>query len=97
MLSFTRQDHEGDRLISSVRFCVPHRFLQHKRMNMIGVSIAAARAVYALGSSTTKAKKEMGEFGYIDPLIQMLDDKVVEEKEAAAMALSIPTLYIYRQ
>lgn len=60
---------------------------------VLRVRIAAARAVYALGSSTTKAKKEMGECGCITPLIQMLDGKAVEEKEAAAMALSTLMLY----
>ncbi|KAI9121695.1 hypothetical protein K1719_008728 [Acacia pycnantha] len=60
---------------------------------VLRMRIAASRAVYALGSSTTKAKKEMGEFGCIAPLIQMLDGKAVEEKEAAAMALSILMLY----
>ncbi|XP_028766239.1 uncharacterized protein LOC114724113 [Neltuma alba] len=60
---------------------------------VLRVRIAAARAVYTLGSSTTKAKKEMGECGCITPLIQMLDGKAVEEKEAAAMALSILMFY----
>ncbi|KAI9079632.1 hypothetical protein K1719_038253 [Acacia pycnantha] len=63
------------------------------RCGVLRMRIAASRAVYALGSSTTKAKKEMGEFGCITPLIQMLDGKAVEEKEAAAMALSILMLY----
>ncbi|KAJ7945651.1 U-box domain-containing protein [Quillaja saponaria] len=59
---------------------------------VLGVRIVAARAVYALGSST-KTRKELGECGCIPPLIKMLDGKAVEEKEAAARALSVLMLY----
>ncbi|KAJ4728858.1 U-box domain-containing protein [Melia azedarach] len=54
---------------------------------VLGVRIAAARAVHQLGISS-KARKEMGECGCIGPLIKMLDGKAVEEKESAAKALS---------
>ncbi|OAY48017.1 uncharacterized protein LOC110618017 [Manihot esculenta] len=59
---------------------------------VMGVRIAAARAVYELGFNT-KTKMEMGECGIIVPLIKMLDGKPVEEKEAAAKALSHLVLY----
>ncbi|KAF5743664.1 ARM repeat superfamily protein isoform 1 [Tripterygium wilfordii] len=59
---------------------------------ILGVRIAAARAVYELGFST-KTRKEMGECGCIAPLIKMLDGKAVEEKEAAAKTLSSLVLY----
>ncbi|KAF8400030.1 hypothetical protein HHK36_015904 [Tetracentron sinense] len=52
-----------------------------------GVRIASARAAYGLGFST-KTRKEMGESGCIPHLVRMLDAKAVEEKEAAAKALS---------
>ncbi|EXB54909.1 U-box domain-containing protein 11 [Morus notabilis] len=54
---------------------------------VLGVRIAAARAVSELGSSS-RTRKEMGECGCIGPLIKMLDGKAVQEKEAAAKALS---------
>ncbi|XP_015882248.2 uncharacterized protein LOC107418090 [Ziziphus jujuba] len=54
---------------------------------VLGVRIAAARAVYELGFCT-KTRKEMGECGCIASLIKMLDGKAVEEKESAAKALS---------
>lgn len=59
---------------------------------VLGVRIAAARAVYELGFCS-KTRKEMGECGCIGPLIKMLDGKAVEEKEAAAKALSNLMLY----
>lgn len=59
---------------------------------VLSVRIAAARAVYVLGINS-KARKEMGEFGCIGPLIKMLDGKAVEEKESAAKALSTLMLY----
>lgn len=58
----------------------------------LGVRIAAARAVFELGFCT-RTRKEMGEDGCIGPLIKMLDGKAVEEKEAAAKALSNLMLY----
>lgn len=54
---------------------------------VLGVRIAAARAVYELGFSS-KIRREMGECGCVIALIRMLDGKAVEEKEAAAKALS---------
>lgn len=59
---------------------------------VLGVRVAAARAVYELGCST-RFRKEIGECGSIAPLIRLLDGKAVEEKEAAAKALSILMLY----
>ncbi|XWS60214.1 hypothetical protein CRYUN_Cryun07bG0016300 [Craigia yunnanensis] len=59
---------------------------------VLGVRIAAARAVYELGFNS-KSRKEMGECGCTVALIKMLDGKAVEEKEAAAMALSTLMLY----
>ncbi|XP_073134449.1 uncharacterized protein [Henckelia pumila] len=53
----------------------------------MGVRIAAAKAVYDL-AYTSKTRKELGEIGCIGPLVKMLDGKAVEEKEAAAKALS---------
>ncbi|KAJ1377503.1 Armadillo-type fold [Sesbania bispinosa] len=60
---------------------------------VLAVRIAAARAVYALGLSSGKTRKEMGECGCVPLLIKMLDGKGVEEKEAAAMALSVLLLH----
>ncbi|KAG5019556.1 hypothetical protein JHK87_015411 [Glycine soja] len=56
---------------------------------VLAVRIAAARAVYALGLNSGRARKEMGELGCVLGLIKMLDGKGVEEKEASAMALSV--------
>ncbi|KAL4296812.1 hypothetical protein GQ457_12G006590 [Hibiscus cannabinus] len=58
----------------------------------LAVRIAAARAVYGI-SFNSKTRKEMGECGCTTALIKMLDEKAVEEKEAAAMALSSLVLY----
>ncbi|KAJ4907445.1 ARM repeat superfamily protein [Raphanus sativus] len=52
---------------------------------VLGVRIAAAEAVASLGY-TTKSRKEIGVS--IGGLIEMLDGKAVEEKEAASKALS---------
>ncbi|CAN7115212.1 uncharacterized protein LOC103857262 [Brassica rapa] len=52
---------------------------------VLGVRIAAAEAVSSL-SFTSKSRKEIG--GCIDQLIDMLDGKAIEEKEAASKALS---------
>lgn len=59
---------------------------------VLGVRIQAAKAVYELGFCS-KTRKEMGECGCIAPLIKMLDGKAVQEKEAAAKALSTLLLY----
>ncbi|XP_021286063.1 uncharacterized protein LOC110417832 [Herrania umbratica] len=59
---------------------------------VLGVRIAAARSVYELGFNS-KSRKEMGECGCTVALIKMMDGKAVEEKEAAAMALSTLMLY----
>ncbi|XP_051115471.1 uncharacterized protein LOC127240701 [Andrographis paniculata] len=54
-----------------------------------GARIAAAEAVYYLGlNSSSKSRREFGETGCIAPLVRMMDGKAVEEKEAAAKALS---------
>ncbi|KAJ0261834.1 Uncharacterized protein HA466_0048740 [Hirschfeldia incana] len=52
---------------------------------VLGVRIAAAEAVASLGSSS-KSRKEIGDC--IGGLIDMLDGKATEEKEAASKALS---------
>jgi hypothetical protein len=58
--------------------------------DVLTVRIAAARAVYAMGlNGGSKTKKEMGECGCVPFLIKMLDGKGAEEKESAAMALSV--------
>ncbi|KAA8542071.1 hypothetical protein F0562_023223 [Nyssa sinensis] len=54
---------------------------------VLGVRIAAARAVYELGFNT-RTLKDLGECGCIPHLVRMLDGKAVEEREAAAKALS---------
>lgn len=54
---------------------------------VLGCRIAAAKAVYEL-SYNTKTRKELGEIGCISALVRMMDGKAVEEKEAAAKALS---------
>ncbi|KAG2312466.1 hypothetical protein Bca52824_024023 [Brassica carinata] len=54
---------------------------------VLGARIAAAEAVSSLGS-TSKSRKEIGESGCIGALIDMLDGKATEEKEAASKALS---------
>ncbi|KAJ6410485.1 hypothetical protein OIU84_007266 [Salix udensis] len=59
---------------------------------VMGVRSAAARAVYELGFNM-KTRKLIGELGCISPLIKMLDGKAVEEKEAAAKALSLLVLH----
>ncbi|GMY15195.1 ARM REPEAT PROTEIN INTERACTING WITH ABF2 [Fagus crenata] len=59
---------------------------------VLAVRVAAAKAVYELGFST-RTRKEIGECGCVSLLITMLDGKAVEEKEAAAKALSILVLY----
>lgn len=61
--------------------------------DVLAVRIAAARAVYSLGLNSSKTRKEMGECGCVQPLIKMLDGKGVEEKESAAMALSVLLLH----
>ncbi|CAJ2641283.1 unnamed protein product [Trifolium pratense] len=58
--------------------------------DVLTVRIAAARAFYAMGlNGGSKTKKEMGECGCVPFLIKMLDGKGAEEKESAAMALSV--------
>ncbi|ESQ43500.1 hypothetical protein EUTSA_v10013161mg [Eutrema salsugineum] len=54
---------------------------------ILSVRIAAAEAVSSLGFSS-KSRKEIGESGCIGPLIDMLDGKAIEEKDAASKALS---------
>ncbi|KAJ8772474.1 hypothetical protein K2173_027651 [Erythroxylum novogranatense] len=54
---------------------------------VVGVRMAAARALYELCFSS-KTRKDMGEHGCIASLSKMLDGKSSEEKEAAAKALS---------
>ncbi|KAL4559818.1 hypothetical protein LXL04_031964 [Taraxacum kok-saghyz] len=61
---------------------------------VLGVRIHAAEAIYKLGYNT-KTRKQLGELGFIPPLIRMLDGKAMEEIEAAAKALS--TILIYTE
>ncbi|KAL5979243.1 hypothetical protein ACLOJK_019141 [Asimina triloba] len=58
----------------------------------VSVRIAAARAVYGLAFSL-KTRKEMGECGCISNLVRMLEAKAVEERDAAAKALSSVLLF----
>uniref|UniRef100_A0A7N0T012 DUF7032 domain-containing protein n=1 Tax=Kalanchoe fedtschenkoi TaxID=63787 RepID=A0A7N0T012_KALFE len=52
-----------------------------------GVRIAAAKAVNELGFNS-KTRKDLGDCGCIPLLVTMLEKKAVDEKEAAAKALS---------
>ncbi|KAJ6309519.1 hypothetical protein OIU77_015309 [Salix suchowensis] len=61
-------------------------------LGVLGVRIAAARAVSEL-CCNTKTRKEIGDLGCIGPLIKMLDGKAMEEKEAASKTLSLLLLY----
>lgn len=60
---------------------------------ILGVRTAAARAVYDLAHNS-KSRKEIGEMGCVSTLVRMLDGKAVEEKEAAARALSMLMNYV---
>ncbi|KAF2311571.1 hypothetical protein GH714_024918 [Hevea brasiliensis] len=68
------------------------RLVEVLNCGVLAVRIAAAMAVYELGFNT-KTRKEMGECGVIIPLIEMLDGKAVEDREAAGKALSRLVLY----
>lgn len=59
---------------------------------VLGVRIAAANAIYDLGYNT-RTRKELGEIGCIPPLVRLTEGKSVEEKEAAASALSSLMIY----
>ncbi|CAN4089296.1 unnamed protein product [Withania somnifera] len=59
---------------------------------VLGVRIAAAKAIYDLGYNT-RTRKELGEIGCIPPLVRLTEGKSVEEKEAAAKALSNLMIY----
>lgn len=59
---------------------------------VLGARIAAAKAICELAYNT-KTRKELGEIGCIPPLINMLDGKGTEEKQAAAKSLSILLIY----
>ncbi|XP_071711734.1 uncharacterized protein [Rutidosis leptorrhynchoides] len=56
---------------------------------VLAVRIQSAKAVYRLGCSNAKVRKELGEFGCIPPLIAMLDGKAIDERLAASKALSV--------
>lgn len=60
---------------------------------VLGVRIAAAKALCNLAYSS-KVRKELGETGCIHLLVGMLDGKAVEEREAAAKALSVLLNYV---
>ncbi|KAL2482708.1 ARM repeat superfamily protein [Forsythia ovata] len=76
-------------LISEV--LVENGFLNHVvgvlNCGVLGVRIAAANAVCDLAYSI-HTQKELGKMGCISLLARMLDGKAIEEKEAAAKALS---------
>ena len=65
----------------------PLRLLPLLNCGVLAVRIAAAGAVYELGFCS-KARREMGECGCVSALVRMLDGKAIEEREAAAKALS---------
>ncbi|CAO2818321.1 unnamed protein product [Amaranthus hypochondriacus] len=65
----------------------PLRLLPLLNCGVLAVRIAAAGALYELGFCS-KARKEMGECGCVSVLVRMLDGKAIEEREAAAKALS---------
>ncbi|XP_021737404.1 armadillo segment polarity protein-like [Chenopodium quinoa] len=65
----------------------PLRLLPLLNCGVLAVRIAAAGAVFELGFCS-KARREMGENGCVSALVRMLDGKAIEEKEAAAKALS---------
>ncbi|KAL7615888.1 hypothetical protein Lser_V15G01170 [Lactuca serriola] len=78
-----------------------NRLIAVLNCGVLGVRIHAAEAIYKVGYST-KTRKELGELGFIPPLIRMLDGKAMAEIEAAAKALSIILIYtenrrIYRK
>ncbi|KAJ6309518.1 hypothetical protein OIU77_015309 [Salix suchowensis] len=64
------------------------RLVAMLNLGVLGVRIAAARAVSEL-CCNTKTRKEIGDLGCIGPLIKMLDGKAMEEKEAASKTLSL--------
>ena len=63
------------------------RLLPLLNCGVLAVRIAAAGAVYELGCCS-RARREIGECGCVSALVRMLDGKAIEEKEAAAKALS---------
>ncbi|KAK9069857.1 hypothetical protein SSX86_010253 [Deinandra increscens subsp. villosa] len=63
------------------------RLLNALNCNVLGVRTHAAEAIYKIGYNS-KVRKELGELGFIPPLIRMLDGKSVQETESAAKALS---------
>ncbi|KAI3737455.1 hypothetical protein L2E82_27458 [Cichorium intybus] len=71
-----------------------NRLISVLNCGVLGVRIHAAEAIYKVGYNT-KTRKELGELGFIPPLIRMLDGKAMEEIEAAAKALS--TILIYTE
>ncbi|XP_076925578.1 uncharacterized protein LOC143588470 [Bidens hawaiensis] len=69
------------------------RLLTALNCNMLGVRTHAAEAVYKIGYNS-KTRKELGELGFIPPLIRMLEGKSVEEIQASAKALSVILIYM---
>ncbi|XP_076922583.1 uncharacterized protein LOC143584398 [Bidens hawaiensis] len=68
------------------------RLLNALNCDMLGVRTHAAEAVYKIGYNS-KTRKELGESGFIPPLIRMLEGKSVEEIQASAKALSVLLIY----
>ncbi|KAI3684409.1 hypothetical protein L6452_33632 [Arctium lappa] len=79
-----------------VEFIVSNGFLNQLiivlNCGFLGVRIHAAEAIYKMGYNT-KTRKELGESGFIPPLISMLDGKSIEEIEASSKALSTILMY----
>ncbi|KAJ1384557.1 Armadillo-type fold [Sesbania bispinosa] len=69
------------------------RVMEVLNCEVLAVRIAETGAVYSLGLSSGKTRKDMGECGCVPLLIKMLDGKGMEEKEAIAMALSVLLLH----
>ncbi|XP_074317158.1 uncharacterized protein LOC141653333 [Silene latifolia] len=63
------------------------RFPALLNCGVMSVRVAAADGVYELGFCS-KARREMGECGCLQPLVRMLDGKAMEERESASKALS---------
>ncbi|KAI3727087.1 hypothetical protein L1987_66896 [Smallanthus sonchifolius] len=92
-VEFLKNLASDERLVESI---ISNDFLQRiinvLSCGVLGVRIQSAKTIYRLGCNM-KARKELGEFGSIPPLIAMLEGKAIEEKQAASKALS--TLLIY--
>ncbi|KAL8232330.1 hypothetical protein R6Q57_002108 [Mikania cordata] len=79
-----------------IEFIISNDFLNRlfnvMNCRVLGVRIHAAETIHKIGYNS-KTRKELGEIGFIPPLISMLDGKSTQEIEAAAKALSIILIY----